>query len=102
MDAKVKCLSDDDKGFTKGEMYPVLNFGESVALLRNDAGSIVGVSYAQINSELWELQPLEGDAKSKPAPEPEPEPEAKAKPALNNEAPFAEQPAYQPAADAKI
>ena len=69
MDAKIKCLSDDDKGFTKGELYPVLTFGESVALLRNDTGSVVGVTYAQINGELWELQPLDDDrAADKPKP----------------------------------
>jgi hypothetical protein len=70
MDAKIKCLSDDDKGFTKGELYPVLTFGESVALLRNDTGSVVGVTYAQINGELWELQPLDDDkAADKPKPD---------------------------------
>jgi hypothetical protein len=64
MFAKVKCVSDIP-GFTKGDLYPVLSFGESVCMVMNDDEKVVGVSHDAINGEGWELQPLEG-AEKKP------------------------------------
>lgn len=63
MDTKVKCLCDAD-GFTKGSTYPVLGFGDTVCMVRNDNGHVVGIGLAKFNDDaLWDLQPLEGDKK---------------------------------------
>lgn len=55
MTAKVKCLADAD-GFKKGSAYPVLAFGETVCMVENDDGKVVGVALTKINDDTqWEL-----------------------------------------------
>lgn len=75
MDAKLKCLADDERlGLKSGTVYPVLAFGQAGAVLANDDGKITHVGYTAVNdSECWELQTGE----KKPAAKPEP---AKAEP----------------------
>lgn len=57
--ARVKCLSEAP-GFTEGEEYYVLSFGETSCMVLNDDDKIVSVSHDAINGDGWEIQPLEG------------------------------------------
>lgn len=63
MFAKAKCLGDG-KGLTKGTVYPILSFGESVVTVIGDDNKIVRVPHVSFDNEKhWELQPLEGAKK---------------------------------------
>lgn len=57
--AKVKCLTDAP-GFTGGEEYFVLAFGETACMVLNDNDKVVSVSHDAVNGEGWEIQPIEG------------------------------------------
>lgn len=52
---KIKCLADRD-GFKKGSEYPVLAFGTTAVMVRDEDKKIVGVGYALVNDEKsWEV-----------------------------------------------
>lgn len=60
---KLKCTAPAE-GFTEGESYPVLGFGETAVVLANDDGQIVTVSHAKANSEGWDVE-VDGAKKKK-------------------------------------
>lgn len=64
--AKVKCVAEDLDGFKAGSVYPVLGFGSTVCMVRDDENNVVAIGHDKFNDKtMWELQPLEGDKKPK-------------------------------------
>lgn len=66
MTIQIKCKTKEANGFTENKTYSVVGVGETAAVLLNDEGKFSSISYAELNSDAWDVTGEAGQKDSEP------------------------------------